>query len=468
MKQLLQRLANRDRRCLCLFLLVFAALLVRVGIIIHDSTYARLQESGALWSQFAPPEQDHFGFGQETGSIARSIATGKGFSSPFGGDTGPTAWIAPVYPYLLALIFKLCGVFSQTSAIVILCLNSVFDAMACIYIVRIGEKTLGRASGWTAALVWAGCFIFARWATSWVWETSLSALLLAMVVDQTLELAEQRDTRPWLRYALTWGVIALSNPSLLAALPVCSVWVMTKQGIRSRRFWCNAVLASAVFCALITPWLIRNKIVFDRWVFIRSNAGFEFSLGNYAGSNGLGWFGKHPSQNKFQWALYKQQGEMAYVAGKKTATVAWVKQDPAAFIQLSAKRFYDFWYGTILAWDPYEAWRPWMYYWLSLMSMAGLWLAMRRGSRPGLFLAGLIVFTPLPYYFTFTNPRYRHPIEPLMLIAASYLVIVPVEAIRRWRNKSTVGGVAADLPLTVTQSLDDADLQPVGEPTSVS
>src|SRR5690242_12232245 len=50
---------------------------------------------------------NHFGFGYETGSIARSIAAGHGFASPFRNiDTGPTAWIAPIYPYFCALMFK--------------------------------------------------------------------------------------------------------------------------------------------------------------------------------------------------------------------------------------------------------------------------------------------------------------------------------------------------------------------------
>ena len=40
-------------------------------------------------------------FAQETGSIAQALATGRGFSSPFGKDTGPTAWLTPVYPLLV-------------------------------------------------------------------------------------------------------------------------------------------------------------------------------------------------------------------------------------------------------------------------------------------------------------------------------------------------------------------------------
>ena len=67
-----------------------------------------------IWRTYRFPEApNHFGFGFETGSIAGAIARGEGFSSPFGvPNTGPTAWIAPLYPYLVAGVFKIFGQFS--------------------------------------------------------------------------------------------------------------------------------------------------------------------------------------------------------------------------------------------------------------------------------------------------------------------------------------------------------------------
>src|ERR1700690_3285999 len=51
----------------------------------------------------------------EPGNIAASVATGKGFSSPFRVETGPTAWLTPVYPVLLAGIFRLFGLYTFAS-----------------------------------------------------------------------------------------------------------------------------------------------------------------------------------------------------------------------------------------------------------------------------------------------------------------------------------------------------------------
>src|SRR5258708_22173676 len=52
---------------------------------------------------------DYFGFGWEAGRIASSLAAGRGLFDPFQGATGPTAWGAPLYPVLLARIFRAFG-----------------------------------------------------------------------------------------------------------------------------------------------------------------------------------------------------------------------------------------------------------------------------------------------------------------------------------------------------------------------
>ena len=52
---------------------------------------------------------NNFSFGWEMGRIAASIASGHGFSNPFGPPTGPTAWEPPLYPYQVAAVFHIFG-----------------------------------------------------------------------------------------------------------------------------------------------------------------------------------------------------------------------------------------------------------------------------------------------------------------------------------------------------------------------
>src|SRR5947209_7151117 len=101
------------------------------------------------------PYDDHFGFAWEAGRIARSLVEGHGYANPFRGLTGPTAWLPPVYPLILAGVFKIFGVYTPLSAWVILAINCVFSAATALAIWEIGLRCFSRANAVYAAWIWA-------------------------------------------------------------------------------------------------------------------------------------------------------------------------------------------------------------------------------------------------------------------------------------------------------------------------
>src|ERR1019366_6295747 len=87
----------------------------------------------AAFHQYRPrPGNDNFEFGWEMGRVARSIALGQDFSNPYEGNTGPTAWEPPLYPYLMGGVFKIFGIYTYASAWVLLSINSLFATLTCI------------------------------------------------------------------------------------------------------------------------------------------------------------------------------------------------------------------------------------------------------------------------------------------------------------------------------------------------
>ena len=84
-------------------ILFWTGLLIRVLYITFAHTY-----------RFSPFE-DHFTFGYEMARVARALVTGYGYADPFSGHTGPTAWVPPLYPLLIAAVFKLAGVYTLKS-----------------------------------------------------------------------------------------------------------------------------------------------------------------------------------------------------------------------------------------------------------------------------------------------------------------------------------------------------------------
>lgn len=406
--------------------MVLIGLGLRIALILHFHFYEFSSETNLFAGADRAPEAVRhfpFGFGYETGAVAYSLATGRGFASPFAGSTGPTAWLAPLYPGMCALVFKIFGCFTESSGFVILAINSLFGALTCIPIVKIGEMTMGRKVGLLSGWIWACGVYFMRWPTTWVWETGLSALLISIVFLQSLRLATNPDWKHWARFGLVWGVSALTNPALLAFLPASGIYAANRLR-RDRRPWFRpAAISALVFVVCISPWMIRNRVALGQWTFIRDNAPFEFSLGNYHLSTGLGWFGKHPSQNKREWAKYASMGEVAYIAEKKTEALAFVKEYPREFLGLCVTRIETFWFGndTLYDWGRYSLYVP-----LSAVMLLGL-IAVLAYRVEGAWLYFWLMFSyPITYYLVFAQPRYRHPIEPEMVLLGTYAVYLAI------------------------------------------
>jgi 4-amino-4-deoxy-L-arabinose transferase-like glycosyltransferase len=398
--------------------MIIVAFLMRIAFMFWGNTY-----------QF-PPSGNHFSFGFETGSIAGAIARGEGFSSPFGDPTGPTAWIGPLYPYLVAGIFKIFGLFSTTSAVVILSINSLFAALTCWPIYQIGRRVFGERAGLVAGWTWAVVPFFFRYAITWVWDPPISAFLLACGAMLVLKI-EDTSWRPWIGLGVLAGLAALLNPALTTLFPLLifwAVWKLRRKGLKAYR---QALVALVLMGAVISPWLIRNRVVLGKWVFLRDNAGFEFALGNFPGSPGVPFAGAHPAVNPRVFGQYRDWGELTFIAKKHDEAMRWVHAQPAEFLALSLKRVKDFWDGSELNYEPpSDPWRPWMVALESAPALLGLLLAcVRRIRNIGPIVLVMLVY-PLPYYVVYTNPRYRHAIEPFMVILIGYFIVAIYEEFR--------------------------------------
>src|ERR1700689_1733210 len=250
------------------------ALLLRVAWILIGHTY-RFKTSDY-----------NFSFGWEMGRIGAALASGRGFRNPFGPATGPTAWEPPLYPYLTAGVFLVFGIYSKASAFVLLTLNSVFSALTCIPIFLIARRIFSKPVAVWSAWAWALLPNVLFWCTRAIWETSLAALLLTTIFWLALTLEDRDGWLPWFQFGLLWGITALSSTSLLSFLPAAGLWAWVHRARRGKRSVGGVVLASAVFCACIAPWLIRNYETFGKFVFIRDNFGAELRLGNGPGADG--------------------------------------------------------------------------------------------------------------------------------------------------------------------------------------
>jgi 4-amino-4-deoxy-L-arabinose transferase-like glycosyltransferase len=384
----------------------------------------QLAAIGVLHQYRTRPGDDNFGFGWEMGRVGRSIALGQGFSNPYEGNTGPTAWEPPLYPYLIGGVFKLFGIYTHASAWVLLAINSLFATLTTIPIYLIAHKTFGERVAIWSAWAWALNPYVWYWSIHWIWDTTFTPLVLSLLFLLALELENWSGVRGWILFGALYGVGALANPTMLAFLLFCGLWIWWRRSRRRLPSLAGVVLSSLTFFVVLSPWLIRNYEVFGRFVFLRDDFGLQFRLGNGPDADGRLMPYLQPNLNQLELQAFQQMGELAYAERCKRIAFDWLHTHPARFALISLKRFFYYWNGVP---EPTGStapvdFRKSVFLATSVLAIWGLGRAIHQ-KRPGAWLfAGLLLTYPAVYYFVYPHARYRHPIEPELLILIVFLL----------------------------------------------
>jgi len=406
-------------------------------LILIVTAASRLAFSWHEMPKISPPVLAAVAFQTEAGSIGRSLAQGTGFGNPYERETGPTAILPPVYPLLVAATFKLFGIASITSFRALLLLNILFATLTCIPIFHLGSR-LGTGVGATAAWIWApfpnGIVI----PFEWIWNTSLSALLVATLLWFTVGLAESPSTRRWTAYGLLWGLALMTDPSIGAALPVLLLWAAWRAKGKSN--WRGPVLALGVVLACCIPWTVRNYIVFHRFIPLRSGFAFELYIGNnenYAQPR-MVW----PPKVSFEreQLRYIRMGEVAFMDEERSKALAFIESHPLIALRLCASRIVSFWVGLATPFHALNADESWLNRLLIICNLlvplatfgAMLLLFVKRNAL-ALPFAAFPLFFPLVYYITHTSLRYRHVIDPCAFLLSAVLI---AQVPSLWRRNS--------------------------------
>jgi 4-amino-4-deoxy-L-arabinose transferase-like glycosyltransferase len=410
--------------------IVLIALLLRLAVITIGHTYR------------ITPRRDHFQFGWEMGRLARSIATGQGFSSPTDLPTGLSAWAPPLYPYILAGVFKVFGVYSALSAWVILAFNSVFAALTCLTLYRIAERIYGTSVARATAWTWAVFPYAIYWPVRVVWETSLTTFLLSLALLFTLRMADEPPRRRmWILFGLLWGVIALTNTAVVSMLPICLLWLLYRLPRRPEQLL-GAALCVLTAALVVSPWLVRNYQVFGKFIFVRDNLPLEMYEANNDQSAGLWTRDEHPGNNPEAMRRFQELGELGFMAEKRQEVRQFIDEHPGRFLWFTLQRAAYFWIAppqaTILAGYDLMISRHTNFLLGAVFAFAGLWLNIRNRKRGAFLLACFLLVYPLPYYLVNPFPRYKHPIEPEMILLIVYLFWEARKIQIRWPTHKTL------------------------------
>jgi hypothetical protein len=381
-----------------------------------------------LGDQFLPG-QNNFSFGWETGRVARSVVIGEGFSSPLPSlvSTGPTAWITPVYAYIVVAVFKIFGVYTVESAVTLLTLNGLFSALTCLAVFFIADKSFGRDTARRAGWMWAMFPNAIEFGASRVWGDCLNALLFSALFLAALHMEETtnlKSLKAWLGFGLLAGLATLACPPILLVVLLLVPWIC----YRGRRLLVSAAwpaaLAMLMMLLVAIPWFARNYQTFDRFIPFRGNFWLEMRVGNTGDTSDVQAAWAHPSTNESEMEEYRRLGELNYMDSKRRQTLDFIYTYPGTFIYLTARRFFCVWTGfwsiRLFYVEPLSTLYTIMTTILTTFMLIALFKVWRSDKTIAIpYLLALFSF-PLVYYITFAHAEHRHPIDTIIVILTVY------------------------------------------------
>ena len=402
----------------------------------------RLAVVALLYKGFLAPERDHWEFGYEMGHIARSLATGHGFSDPFWGPSGPTAMLTPVGPSLIAAFFLLLGVFTKASALAYLACNTLLSALTSIPIYRIARRAFSPLTALAAAWTWAFFPNAINLSADTMWYHGMAALEVSLLVLVALRLAgvgsvptldaDAKGDRLllWVGFGVLFGFAALTTPVVLATLPFVMLWIAFYLFRQRKRVILPCVLGLCCVVLTVLPWTLRNALVFHQAIPFKDNFWMELCVGNVG--DGLHWWSgaQHPAGNAVEAASFARLGEQRYLAEKHAETLAYLHTHPGQYALRCLRRFVFLWTGfwsfnpVYMREEPLDPPNIFFLSTLSALAGAGLYRALReeRSRRTSVLFLLIFIAFPMPYYASHLDPGYRHPLDPLLVILACYAV----------------------------------------------
>ncbi len=384
----------------------------------------------------------------ESGRIAQNMIQGTGYTFDFYGyrDEAPLqAFVPPLYVLLIYTVLR----WGTEPAIALGLVHSFLGGLMAVLMYLLIKELADRPTALLSALLTAMYPVFLVQATRPLSMTLIGCLITAVMT--TTVLMRHGGYLRSLALGLALGLAALARTTMLGLIAVVTLWLWLNRRNVSRP-WRKLGIALVVAMLIISPWLIRNYLVFGKWVF-STNGGMTFWNGNNPFTTGCDgdvyierlrtYTGRllptYPAQGIAHMPRYPLPKELETQAGQLDeleldrrlfrAGIAFIQTQPRLWLSLTVQKLVSFWWfrpniGTVRRlYDP-EWILPYQMLYMLLLPLAaiGIILSFKQWRTYSLFYICFAYFTGAYVAFNVVT-RYRFEIEQFLLFFASLTLI---------------------------------------------
>ncbi|MBI3924525.1 MAG: hypothetical protein HY319_03210 [Armatimonadetes bacterium] len=276
-------------------------------------------------------------FGWEYGNIAANLASGRGFSGPFGVSDQPTAWMPPLLVWVMAGIFTVLGTKSTAAAWALMLLQLTELAVSVGILVHLGRRTVFASSaGWLVPIVAVYVWLDRVYLLGDFHDIA-TTILLSCLALAALERWLREERTGWL-YGCAL-IIPLANPVLAAAM----TGIVLGRALVCRDRRRAALVATALVVLSAGTWTVRNYLVMSVPAPIKSNFWFDLWLANTVDEDGIltssTFAFEHPIHpDSPAGRRYTELGEARFIADCRRLGRLHLQESPGGFAARIARR----------------------------------------------------------------------------------------------------------------------------------
>ena len=406
-----------------LLILLFIALLIRVGA----AFYLGNEVSGLSGAH------DEISYSM----LGWRYASGHGMTFP----ENWYPWIeadAPQSYYSYAISLFIAGIYSlfgymPLAARLIMAIQS---TLIVLMIYLIAERLFNKQVAILSGIIATGYAYLVFYGVTLVTETPFTlALLIALYICIKIRTGESSGVGTWLLLGFVLAIAVLLRMAVVFFIPVLLLWLLTEK--ESRKKLPMIVIPIAMIAIAVLPLTIRNYMLWERFLLLEAQFGHVLWNGNHLGHQG----------NFHPFRVFDIPADVLALKNDVDITntllrmgIQGIFDNPMNFIQLTASRlreFFLFW-PTVQSTLEANILRVLSFGLIFPFAVVGVLANLRRIRELAPVYLFIIMHIGI-YAVTWTMIRYRIPIDPLLIMFASYTIVVIYNSITNRHVQKPVG-----------------------------
>jgi hypothetical protein len=255
-----------------------------------------------------------------------------------------------------------------------------------------------------------------------------------LILYLSIELKENPALLGWVGLGFSLGLASLLRQTILLFAPFLLLWLFIELRNRGIRWW-YFTLPVVIIMLMIAPWTIRNYRVYDQFLLLNSNAGYALFASNNP-NLGTDWRNEIVVVPVPKELAGQNEAQIDRALTQKG--IEFILTDPERYLGLTLNKsleYFRFWPSSdssrisnlnrVLSFGLYLPFMVW-----------GLYLSFSRW-RNFLPLYMFIVIHTGIHLLSWPAPRYRLPVDAVLMVFAGLTLIELAKQLKTWRHGLT-------------------------------